>query len=88
MGRPNMPAEDRARLFSDRGPRYLANAFEVYLRIFSIRHIQCLSHHAQTNGKLDCFHQLLRPPATAPIEWISERLQPGLGCCDVCTSRI
>ena len=75
-------------MFSDRGPRYLANAFEVYLRIFSIRHIQCLSHHPQTDGKLDCFHQLLRPPATAPIEWISEGLQPGLGWCDVCTSRI
>ena len=83
-----MPAEDRARMFSDRGSRYLANAFEVYLRIFSIRHIQCLSHHPQTDGKLDCFHQMVRPPATAPIEWITEGLQPGLGCCDVSTSRI
>ncbi len=85
MGRPNTPAEDSARLLSDRGPRYLANAFEVYLRILSIRLILCLSHRPQTNGKLDCFHQMVRPPATASIEWITEGLQPGLGCCDGCT---
>jgi hypothetical protein len=83
MGQPNTPIEDSARLLSGRGPRHLANAFEAYLRILSIGLILCLSHRPQTNGKLDWFHQMGKPPA-APIEWITEGLQPSLGCCDGC----
>ncbi|MBI3668448.1 MAG: transposase family protein [Acidobacteria bacterium] len=35
-GLPDVPVEDRARLLTDRGPSYLAHAFEDYLRMLSI----------------------------------------------------
>ena len=83
-----MPTQDSARLLSDRGLRYLANGFEVCLQILSLRHILCLQHHSQTNGRLDCILKMLRPLVTAPIELDYRGLQPGLPCCDGCTTRI
>ncbi len=59
-GQPDVPVEDRARLFTDRGPAYLAHAFEDYLRMLSIRPLLCSPHHLQTNGKLERFHQTRR----------------------------
>jgi transposase InsO family protein len=58
-GMPAAPVESRARLLTDRGPGYLAAAFEDYLRALGIRHI-CAPHHPQTNGKLERFHERLK----------------------------
>jgi putative transposase len=52
--------EDRTRFLSDRGPGFLAQALEDYLRMLEIRHIYCSSHHPQTNGKLERFHETLK----------------------------
>ena len=59
-GQEQVPVEDRARLLTDRGPGYLAHAFEEYLKTLSIRHIYCAPHHPQTNGKLERFHETLK----------------------------
>jgi putative transposase len=54
------PLEDRTRFLSDRGPGFLARALEDYLRRLEIRHIYCSPCHAQTNGKLERFHETLK----------------------------
>jgi transposase InsO family protein len=57
---PAAPVETRARLLTDRGSGYLAAAVEDYLRALGLRHIYCASHHPQTNGKLERFHETLK----------------------------
>jgi RNA-directed DNA polymerase len=59
-GMEQVPVEDRTRLFSDRGPGYLARALEDYLRMLEIRHLYCSPYHPQTNGKLERFHETLK----------------------------
>lgn len=59
-GLERAPIDCRARLLTDRGPGYLARAFEDYLRALSIRHIYCAPYHPQTNGKLERFHETLK----------------------------
>lgn len=59
-GLPEAPIADRARLLTDRGSGYLAQAFEDYLHALGIRHIYCAPHHPQTQGKLERFHETLK----------------------------
>lgn len=59
-GMEQVPIQDRTRLLTDRGPGYLARAFEDYLKELKIRHIYCSPHHPQTNGKLERFHETLK----------------------------
>jgi putative transposase len=59
-GMARVPAEDRTRLLTDRGPGFLARALEDYLRMLEMRHIYCSPYHPQTNGKLERFHETLK----------------------------
>jgi transposase InsO family protein len=59
-GLPQAPRDARARLVTDHGSGYLAEAFEDYLRALGIRHIYCAPHHPQTQGKLERFHETLK----------------------------
>lgn len=59
-GMKPVPVKLRARLVSDNGPSYVADAFEEYLRMHKLWHIRCSPHHPQTNGKLERFHETLR----------------------------
>jgi len=77
-GQPDVPVEDRARLLTDRGPGYLARAFEDYLRLFSIRHILCSPHHPQTNGKLERFHQTLKARVNLLVYTSPEQLRAAM----------
>ena len=60
VGDPGGVTKAYARLLSDRGSGYLAQAFEDYLQMLHIRHILCAPHHPQTNGKLERFHETLK----------------------------
>jgi len=59
-GLPQALIADRARLLTDRGSGYQAEAFEDYLCMLGIRHIYCAPHHPQTQGKLERFHETLK----------------------------
>lgn len=54
-GQSGVPVEDRTPLLTDRGPGYLAHAFEDYLRMVSIRHILCSPHHPRPTGRSSGF---------------------------------
>jgi transposase InsO family protein len=77
-GQPDVPVEDRARLLTDRGPGYLAHAFEDYLRMVSIRHILCSPHHPQTNGKIERFHQTLKARVNLLVYTSPEQLREAM----------
>jgi putative transposase len=60
-GMEKVPVEDRTRFLSDRGSGFLARALEDYLRRLEIRHIYCSPCPPQSNGKLERFHETLKP---------------------------
>lgn len=59
-GMEQVPLDTRARLLTDRGSGYLADAFEEYLETLSMQHIYCAPYHPQTNGKIERFHETLK----------------------------
>ena len=60
-GMDRVPITDCTRLLSDNGPGYVSRAFRDYLGMVGIKHILAAPFHPQTNGKLERYHQTLRP---------------------------
>ena len=77
-GLPDGPVEDRTRLLTDRGPGYLAHAFEDYLRMLAVRHILCSPHHPQTNGKIERFHETLKARVNLLVYTSPEQLRAAM----------
>ena len=59
-GMTEVPLEDRTGPLSDNGSGYVSRGFRSYLRLVGIRHILAAPYQAQTNGKLERYHQSIK----------------------------
>jgi putative transposase len=52
-------------LFTDNGPQFIARDFKEFIRIADLTHVRTSPYYPQSNGKIERWHNPLKPIASA-----------------------
>ena len=59
-GLRDVPIWHRARLLSDNGPCFIAEALRLYVESEGIKHIRGAAYHPMTQGKIERYHRSMK----------------------------